>query len=63
LISFNFNGVIYLQYKSSLEPAIYEDYRQSGTCRLAIAQQGFFEVNVAFALPNNSPLKPFLDKK
>jgi hypothetical protein len=37
-----------LQYKSSLEPAVNEDVRQSGTCRLGIAKQGFFEVNVAF---------------
>jgi len=42
---------------------MYEDFRRSGTCRVSIAKQGFFEVNVAFALPNNSPLKLLLDEK
>ena len=62
--SFRFNSnCLFVQYKSNLEPAVYEDYRQSGTCRLSIAKQGFFEVNLAFALPKNSPLKLLLDKK
>ncbi|XP_046640672.1 probable glutamate receptor isoform X1 [Daphnia pulicaria] len=71
LIDTHFDGILsvvngncaYIAYKSSLEPAVDEDVRQSGTCRLGIAKQGFFEVNVAFALPNNSPLKLLLDKK
>jgi hypothetical protein len=64
--SFRFNRIVYLYSTNRiwiLEPTVYEDFRQSGTCRLSIAKQGFFEVNLAFALPKNSPLKLFLDKK
>ncbi|XP_057376802.1 probable glutamate receptor [Daphnia carinata] len=53
----------YIGPKSNLEAALYEDYIQSGICRLSIIKQDFFKVNVAFALPKGSPLKPLLDKK
>ncbi|KZS16651.1 putative Ionotropic receptor 76a [Daphnia magna] len=54
---------VYIAPKSNLEYALHEDYIQSGICRLSIIKQDFFKVNVAFALPKGSPLKPLLDKK
>ncbi|KZS13465.1 Uncharacterized protein APZ42_021438 [Daphnia magna] len=53
----------YIAGKSNLESLIYDDYTRSGICRLSIAQQEFFKINVAFAFQKNSPLKPFIDKK
>lgn len=52
-----------VQGKSNLESSLYEDYLRTGTCRLSIAQQEFFKVNVAFAFSKNSALKPFMDEK
>ncbi|EFX87552.1 hypothetical protein DAPPUDRAFT_312020 [Daphnia pulex] len=56
-------GYAYLAGKSNLESSLYEDYLRTGTCRLSIAQQEFFKVNVAFAFSKNSALKPFMDEK
>ncbi|XP_057366108.1 glutamate receptor ionotropic, kainate 2-like [Daphnia carinata] len=53
----------YIAGKSNLESLMYDDYTRTGICRLSIAQQEFFKINVAFAFPKNSPLKPFMDKK
>ena len=65
------NKVLYLpiivvflfQGKSNLESSLYEDYTRTGKCRLSIAKQEFFKINVAFAFSKNSPLKAFMDEK
>ena len=51
------------QGKSNLESSLYEDYTRTGKCRLSIAKQEFFKINVAFAFSKNSPLKAFMDEK
>nr|CAH0102805.1 unnamed protein product [Daphnia galeata] len=56
-------GYAYIAGKSNLESSLYEDYTRTGKCRLSIAKQEFFKINVAFAFSKNSPLKAFMDEK